>query len=104
VAGIAPPDGGRPYLLVDLLLDPPWSGSKSVRVVRLPGSAFDPRKVVGGDNAMAAFRTFLDQLLRASEAVPLPDPESARGNPFRVFPSLEDYEREALGGSSGPVP
>ncbi len=102
VAGISRP-GGRPYLLVDLLLDPPWSGSRAVRVVRLLGSAFDPRKVVGGDNALAAFRTFLDRLLHASEAVPLPDPESARGNPFRIFPSLEDYEREALGGSSGPV-
>ncbi len=99
VAGIARP-GGRPYLLVDLLLDPPWSDSRAVRVVRLLGSAFDPRKVVGGDNALAAFRTFLDQLLHASEAVPLPDPESARGNPFRVFPTLEDYEHEALGGSS----
>ncbi len=100
VAGIARPEG-RPYLLVDLLLDAPWSGSQTVRVVRLLGSAFDPRKVVGGDNALAAFRTFLDRLLRASEAVPLPDPESARGTPFRVFATLELYEREALGGSSG---
>jgi len=96
VAGVSRPNG-RPYLLVDLLLDAPWSGSRALRVVRLSGSAFDPRTLVGGESAIGAFRTFLERLLQDSEAVPLPDPESARGNPFRVFGSLEHYEREVLG-------
>ncbi len=100
VAGITRPEG-RPYLLVDLLLDPPWGVVEQLRVVRMPGSAFDPRKVVGGDDAMTAFRELLAALLDGSEAVPLPDPGAARGNPFRLFPSLAAYEREVLGSSGG---
>jgi hypothetical protein len=46
---------------------------------------------------MTAFRQFLDEMLKISEAVPLPDPDAARGNPFRMFESLEAYEREVLG-------
>lgn len=88
--------GERPYLLIDLFLDPPW-GSREVRVVRLLGSTFDPRRVVGGDEAIGAFRALIAALLEGSGGMPLPDPERARGNPFQVFESLEDYERELLG-------
>ncbi len=97
VAGIRGQGGGRPFVLVDLLLDPPWGERTRLRCVRLRSSSFDPRALVGGDEAMAAFRSLLDRLLEASEAVPLPDPEGARGRPFRNFDSIRDYERQALG-------
>ena len=96
VAGIAE-QGSKPFLVVDLLLDPVWSEQPSLRVVRLVSTAFDPRKVVGGTDSMAAFRSLIDSLLRISEAVPLPDPDGARGHPFRSFSSLAAYEHEVLG-------
>jgi hypothetical protein len=87
----------RPYLVVDLLLDPPWSDRTRLRVLRLTSTAFDPRKIVGGPDALQAFRHLLDKVLKLSEAVPLPDPDAARGNPFRTYSSVEEYQREVLG-------
>jgi membrane associated rhomboid family serine protease len=87
----------RPYLVVDLLLDPPWSERERLRTLRVLSTSFDPRKLTGVDNSMAAFRRFLDEMLRISEAVPLPDPDAARGNPFRMFSSVDAYQQEVLG-------
>ncbi len=95
VAGIKPVEG-RPFLLVDLLLDAPWSDREALRVVRLRSNAFDPRALVGGQEAVAAFRTLLRRLLEISEAVPLPDPEAAVGNPFRTFDTIASYQRAVL--------
>ncbi len=89
-------DGRRPVVLIDLLLDPPWGGSDNLRSIRLTSDTFDPRKLVGGEDAMTAFQRFLDRILTVSEAVPLPDPQAARGQPFRSFGSLEEYQREVL--------
>jgi membrane associated rhomboid family serine protease len=91
----------RPYLVVDLLIDPPWSDRHSLRVLRIASTDFDPRKIIGGADAMQAFRHFLDRALTASEAVPLPDPDAARGNPFRTFSSIEEYQSEVLGVAQG---
>ncbi|MEJ2190327.1 MAG: hypothetical protein P8Y93_13140 [Acidobacteriota bacterium] len=90
-------EGRKPVVVVDLLLDSPWGDRETLRIVRLTSDSFDPRGLVGGDDAMAAFRTLLDHLLKVSEAVPLPDPDAARGRPFRSFPSFEAYHREVLG-------
>jgi len=97
VAGVTRPDG-RPYLLVDLLLDGPWSDQKELRVIRMLSTEFDPRHLIpGSEDTLDAFRLMLDHILKASEAVPLPDPEGARGRPFRMFSSLEEYQDEVLG-------
>lgn len=96
VGGIKGQDA-RPFLVVDLLLDPPWGERPQLRALRLLSNAFDPRRLVGGADAMQAFRHFIDQLLTVTEAVPLPDPEAARGNPFRTFTSIEEYQHEVLG-------
>ena len=53
--------------------------------------------LVGGDEGLLAFQKFLDQLFEVSDAVPLPDPEAARGRPFKSFPTIDAYEREVLG-------
>jgi len=95
VAGIR--DGEHSYIVVDLLLDGPWTDAAALRVVRLKSSAFDPRKLAGDfEDPAAALRAVLDDLLRATEAVPLPDPQAAVGRPFAVFSSIEAYEREVL--------
>lgn len=97
VAGIRSEGGSRPFVLVDLLLDSPWGERTRLRCVRLRSSRFDPRAVVGGEVAMEALRTMIDRLLEGSEAVPLPDPEGARGRPFASFDSIAAYERQVLG-------
>jgi len=82
---------------VDLLLDSPWGDRAELRVIRMTSETFDPRQLVDGDDGMSAFQKFLDQLFNVSEAVPLPDPEAARGRPFKSFPTIDEYEREVLG-------
>jgi hypothetical protein len=80
------------------MLDPPWSERRQLRLIRLSSTDFDPRTLVGNTNdSLQAFRDFLDGLLTSTEAVPLPDPDSARGQPFRTFDSVEAYERDILG-------
>jgi hypothetical protein len=96
VGGIRP-DGARPYLVIDLMLDPPWSDRASLRALRLKSNSFDPRRLVGGDEAVAAFRRLVGRMLEISGAVPLPDPEAAAGNPFRTYPSLASFEQAVLG-------
>ena len=89
--------GGRPFVVVDLLLDSPWEDESLLRVVRLRSSSFDPRALVDGEGAIEAFTRLLDRLLAASSAVPLPDAEHLRSPGTTVYASLEQYEREVLG-------
>jgi len=90
-------EGGRQFLVVDLMLDAPWSDRDVLRVVRFLSTGFDPRRLAAGADALEAFRTLLDEMIGLSGAVALPDPESARGRPFRSFGSMDEYEREVLG-------
>jgi membrane associated rhomboid family serine protease len=87
----------KPVVLVDLLLDSPWGDRPQLRVIRMTSETFDPRQVVGGEEGLAAFQKFLEQLFEVSDAVPLPDPEAARGRPFKSFSTVNDYEKEVLG-------
>jgi len=87
----------KPVVLVDLFLDSPWGDRPQLRVIRMTSETFDPRQLVSGDDGMAAFQNFLDRLFKISDAVPLPDPEAARGRPFKSFSTVNEYEREVLG-------
>ncbi|MCW8985046.1 MAG: rhomboid family intramembrane serine protease, partial [Thermoanaerobaculales bacterium] len=87
----------KPVVLVDLLLDSPWGERPKLRVIRMTSNLFDPRQLVGGDDAMVAFQTFIDRLFELSDAVPLPDPDAARGKPFQSFSTINEYEKEVLG-------
>lgn len=92
--------GQKPVVLVDLLLDSPWGDRPTLRVVRMTSDTFDPRRLIGGEEALEAFQNLLKRLLDISEAVPLPDPDAAVGKPFRSFPSIDAYQREVLGVTS----
>ena len=96
VAGIRAEEQ-RPFLIIDLLLDAPWSDAEALRAVRLESSGFDPRSIMGiqGDPT-EVLKMFLEELLRLTEATPLPDAEAARGRPFAMFPSIREYERNVL--------
>jgi hypothetical protein len=95
VAGVAR-SGERPLVLVDLLLDSPWSNRPVLRAVRLLSNTFDPRQLMGSEDAVTAMRKLLEHVLEVSEAVPLPDPDAARGRPFAAYQSIAAYQREVL--------
>jgi len=87
----------KPVVLVDLLLDSPWGDRPKLRAIRMTSDNFDPRQMVGGDDGMTAFQIWLERLFDVSGAVPLPDPDAARGKPFRSFSTIDAYEKEVLG-------
>jgi len=95
--------GGRPFIVIDLLLDPPWDDDGNLRLVRLRSSSFDPRAIVGGEDGMEAFTRLLDRLLASCSAEPLPDAEHLRSPGATTYASLDEYQSEVLGvvGPSG---
>ncbi len=95
VGGIRP-SGSSPFLLIDLLLDAPWSNRRKLRGIRLRSTDFDPRKLVDAPTPMKALQILLEELLKTSEAVPLPNPDAARGRPFEQFGSIGDFEAMIL--------
>jgi hypothetical protein len=93
VQGIA----AKPVILVDLLLNWTELGDAPLRTLRLRSDQFDPRTLfpqAGG--GLESFRALLDALHERAGATPLPDPESARGRPFRMYADLARYQREVL--------
>ncbi len=97
VVGIRPPDG-KGFLLLDLLLDPPWGDSPTVRALRISSRSFDPRRLVpDAGSPLEAFRAVVDRILSASQAAPLPSPAAVRGEPFATFATVPAYEEEVLG-------
>jgi membrane associated rhomboid family serine protease len=93
IRGLAP----RPVVVIDLLLN--WTELEEgpLQVVRWRSDRFAPKTLrPEAGSGLGAFRHLLDALLSESGAAGLPDPESARGRPFRVFESVDVYEREVL--------
>lgn len=96
VGAIASP-GSRPFLVIDLLLDPPAEGTGDLRVIRFRSSAFDPRAMVGGARPMDAFTRLIHRLVSLTGAPALPDRDIARKPTARVYGSLEEYQGRVLG-------
>jgi hypothetical protein len=87
----------HPVVLVDVVLNWKESEESVLRVVRMRSDAFDARDLGSGEaGEVEAFRAFLTELLTRSDAIPLPDFESARGVHLHDFESLEAYQREVL--------
>jgi hypothetical protein len=92
VAGIA----AEPVTVIDCVLNWRRREREPLRVVRLRLDAFEPKCLVD-DAGEDPLETFLAEMLERSQAVPLPDPESALGLRRSQFESLGCYEREVLG-------
>jgi membrane associated rhomboid family serine protease len=90
--------GPKPVLLLDLLLN--WNdfaGEGPLKLVRLRSDRFDARRLAPGSTSQTeALRLVVSLVLERSGATPLPDPESARGRPFRVYDAVAAYQREML--------
>ena len=95
--GIVAREQGKSVAVIDMLLDPPGAASVRVHTYRMFSNTFDPRTFFSGGDALTAFRAMAAHVLDVSLASPLPDWETARGQPFRSFASLEEYERKVLG-------
>jgi hypothetical protein len=89
--------GPKPVLLIDLILNWMSLADEPLRIIRLRGDRFDPRKLAPEQAApVDALRAVVERLLRASKATPLPDLQSAKGLPFAGFDDLETYHRDVL--------
>jgi len=89
--------GPKPVILVDLVLNWMTPKSEMLRVIRLRGDQFDPRRVLAGQGSAAdSLRVFVKTVLERSNAIPLPDREGALGRPFASFDELAIYQRAVL--------
>lgn len=85
-------EAARPWMLIDLFLDPP--AAAGARVVRLRSTRYDPRKELAPEapDPFQAFQVFVQKLLQVSRARALPSSLAAQGQPFARFPGLSEYE------------
>ncbi|MEE9280655.1 MAG: rhomboid family intramembrane serine protease [Myxococcota bacterium] len=88
--------GQSPEVVIDLALNWNQTGEEALRIVRLRSDGSDAHSLLDDEASLEDVRTLLDKLLTLTRAVPLPDEESARGRPMRVFSDLESYQREVL--------
>jgi membrane associated rhomboid family serine protease len=96
--------GSKAVLLVDLALNWSSGGEKPLTVLRLRSDRYDPRKLVGSAGSpLQAMSELLSTLTARARAVPLPEPDSARSQPFKIFRDLASYEEQVLGAERPPV-
>jgi membrane associated rhomboid family serine protease len=89
--------GPKPVILVDLVLNWMTPKNETLRVIRMRGDQFDPRRLLGQHaSAVDALRAFVKALLDRSNAISLPDAEAALGRPFASFDELAIYQRAVL--------
>lgn len=89
--------GPKPVILVDLVLNWMTPKSETLRVIRMRGDQFDPRRVLAGQGSAAdSLRVFVKTVLERSDAIPLPDLEGALGRPFASFEDVAIYQRAVL--------
>ena len=93
VHGIA----AKPVILVDLVLNWMTPKHETLRVIRMRGDQFDPRRLLADQTSPAeALRAFVKTVLDRSRATALPDLEAALGRPFASFQELAIYQRAVL--------
>ncbi len=94
--------GPKPVVLVDLLLSGPQPGPEPLALVRLRSDQYDPRKLLASSaSPLKALLELVEELLKRTRGVPLPDAAAGRGQPLRMFDSLEAYSAEVLRAASG---
>jgi hypothetical protein len=87
----------KPVILVDLVLNWMTPKHETLRVIRMRGDQFDPRRLLADQTSPAeALRAFVKTVLDRSRATALPDLEAALGRPFASFQELAIYQRAVL--------
>lgn len=94
--------GAKPVLVVDLVAGWRMPPGEPLRILRLRGDRFDPRKLVPTSGSpVDALRELVDRLLGETGADPLPDLRAARGRPFAGFRDLTAFEEDVLVAEEG---
>ena len=84
-------------MILDLVLNGISLEAELLKVIRLRGDRFDPRRLAPDcAEPLDALRAIVGRILDEADAVPLPDLQSVRGMPFAAFPSLGAYHRHVL--------
>jgi hypothetical protein len=97
--------GPKPVLVVDLVAGWRRPASEPLRILRLRGDRFDPRKLAPEHDApVDSLRELVDRLLGETGGEPLSDLRAARGRPFAGFRDLGAFERDVLGADDEPPP
>ncbi len=92
----------KPVLVVDLVAGWRMPPGEPLRILRLRGDRFDPRKLVPTSGSpVDALRELVDRLLGETGADPLPDLRAARGRPFAGFRDLTAFEEDVLVAEEG---
>jgi hypothetical protein len=87
----------KPVILVDLVLNWMSPANETLRVIRLRGDRFDPRRLFPGHaSSVDALRSLVKLLIERADATALPDSESAEGRPYASYEELETYHRTVL--------
>jgi hypothetical protein len=87
----------KPVILVDLVLNWMSPANETLRVIRLRGDRFDPRRLLPGHaSSVDALRSLVKLLIERSDATALPDGEAAEGRPYVSYEELETYHRTVL--------
>ena len=87
----------KPVILVDLVLNWMSPANETLRVIRLRGDRFDPRRLFPGhDSSVDALRSLVKLLIERADASALPDSEAAQGRPFVSYDDLDTYHRTVL--------
>jgi len=89
--------GPKPVIVVDFVLNWMTPKTETLRVIRMRGDQFDPRRVLEGQGSAAdSLRVFVKTVLERTDAIPLPDLAGALGRPFAAFEDLAIYQRTVL--------
>ena len=86
--------GPKFVIVVDLVLNWMSESPEPLKVIRMRGDQFDPRRFSPNhDSPLDAMRSFTARLLKRSNATALPDTQSVQGTPFASFADLASYHR-----------
>ena len=84
----------KPYCLIDMFIDDPYSDNPTLRTIRLNSSIFDPMRLMPHvPDRLAALDALISTILRLSGAQPYPDSNAVVMKYVREFPSIKDYEQ-----------
>ncbi len=91
----------KPYIVLDLVVDPPFDSRPTLRTIRFRSLDFDARTFVKAEtDPQKALAAMLSHVLKVSGAVALPNPQAVLGRPFPRYASLGEYERQVVGARS----
>lgn len=89
------PAGSPPFLIIDLLLDPPTN--PTIRAVRVTSKTFNPKHLFPeSKNMVEAFRLFISRIMQMSSAAPHPDISSVLLSKINTFSTVAEYQTEIL--------